>query len=196
MSELNNITLIILAGGKSTRMGTDKALLKIQEKNLIEIVYDNLKELASEIIISTNNPDVTIPGTKTVADIYKNIGPAGGIYSALSVSNSQKNIIISVDTPFVTKTVFEYLLNPENSKANVCIVSENNSLHPLIGIYSKQFTEILQKEIQKGNYKIRDIIKKTSYEIIDVYEKEFYDKHLFQNINTKEDYLSALKNLQ
>ena len=190
---MKNYGLIILAGGKSSRMGKDKALVKIQNNTLTEIVYNNLKDFCSEVIISTNNPDVSVTGVKIVSDKYKNIGPAGGIFSALSVSRYERNIIISVDSPFVTKDVFEYLIKTDKKNTDVRIVSEKNLLHPLIGIYSKQFSDILLKEIKIGNYKIRDIIKKTSFEIIDVSSKDFYNKMLFQNINTEEDYITALK---
>ncbi len=189
----NNITGIILAGGKSSRIGTDKALLKFQSKTFIQIIYDNLKELCSEIIISSNNPEVKISGVKIVADKIKNIGPAGGIFSALSVSETEKNIIVSVDTPFIPTALFEFLIKHNTDDTDVLIISEGTKLHPLIGIYSKNFKHILSEEIKKGNYKIRDIIKKTHYKITDISEERFDRKNILQNINTKDDYNSALE---
>jgi len=189
----NNINGIILAGGKSSRMGTDKALLKIGNKTLLEILFEKLNPFCRTVLISTNNPEIKIEGAKIIKDKIKNTGPAGGIYSALSASESEKNIIVSVDTPFVTKELFDFLLKNNTSKTEVLIISEKNKLHPLIGIYSKQVSEIFSEEIKIGNYKIRDIIKKTRHKILDISEKTFYNENLLKNINTPEDYNSALK---
>jgi len=192
----NNITGIILAGGKSSRIGTDKALLKFQGQTFIQTIYDNIKELCSEVIISSNNPEVKISEAKIVADKIENIGPAGGIFSALSASETEKNMIVSVDTPFIPTALFEFLIKHNTDDTDVLIISEGTKLHPLIGMYSKKFKQILSKEIKKGNYKIRDIIKKTSYKIINISEEHFYSKNILQNINTEDDYNSAIEDLK
>jgi len=189
----NNISLIILAGGKSSRIGTDKALLKFQGKTFIQTIYDNLKELCSEVIISSNNPKVKISGAKIVTDKIENIGPAGGIFSALSASQTEKNMIVSVDTPFIPTALFEFLIKHNTDDTDVLIISEETKQHPLIGMYSKKFSQILSEEIKKENYKIRDIIKKTHYRIIDISEEHFYRKNILQNINTEDDYNSAIE---
>jgi molybdenum cofactor guanylyltransferase len=169
-------------------MNTDKALLQLSGKPFYQILYETLQLFCDEIIISTNNPEIQVSDAKIVADEFKNIGPAGGIYSALAASKSQKNIIVSVDTPFVSKALFNFLLKNDSKKTDVTIVSEGDKLHPLTGIYSKHFSEILYDEIKKKHYKIREIIRKSSFNILDVSNEAFYNENLLMNINTPEDY--------
>lgn len=174
-------------------MRTDKALLKYKGRSFVEILYEKLKDDFSEVIISSNNPEIFIPEAKIVSDKIKNIGPAGGIFSGLSVSHSEKNMIVSIDTPLITKDIFNFLIKNDDRNTDVTIISEKNKLHPLTGIYSKNFVKILSEEIEKGNYKIRDIIKKVKYKILEISKEAFYNEQLLLNINTPEDYNKFLE---
>src|ERR1035437_7677768 len=98
----NNLNGYILAGGKSSRMGTDKGLLVFNKKTIIQHVIAQLKPVVKEVIIVSNNRDYEKFGVKVIADIIKNIGPAGGIHAALSHSNTNHNFIVSCDMPFIT----------------------------------------------------------------------------------------------
>ena len=191
--QFEDISLIILAGGKSRRMGANKALLKYRGKSFIEILFGRFKDLFSEIIISSDNSQVYLTGTKIVPDVYKNIGPVGGIYSALMFSEIEKNIVISVDTPFISKDLIRFLIKNDDKNSIVTIISEKKHLHPLIGIYSKKFTYTLKNEILSENYKLRNIILKTKYKIAEISEENFYNEKLLQNINTPESYYALSK---
>ena len=83
------ITGIILSGGQSTRMGTDKALLQINEKTLLENAIEICKPVCKEILISSNNPEHEKFGYKIIPDEIKNCGPLGGIYTCLKNSNTE-----------------------------------------------------------------------------------------------------------
>jgi len=180
----NNITLIILAGGKSSRMRTDKALLKINGKTFVQILYDNLKGICSEVIISSNNSDVKVEGAKTVADEIKDIGPMGGLYTCLKLSKTDYSIVVSVDTPFVSmKLLNEIILQSEGY--NITVIEQNNKVHPLIGVYHKNIIALLKSEITFEKYKVMRMIKKTNHQIISVGED--YKDELF-NINSREDF--------
>ncbi|NOZ36101.1 MAG: molybdenum cofactor guanylyltransferase [Chlorobi bacterium] len=190
---MNDITGIILAGGKSSRMGKDKALLKIRNKTLTEILYETLSFFCSEIIISTNNPKVKISGALSVRDEISNIGPAGGIISSLNKSTNEKNFIISVDTPFVSYELLQYLKDNSEPELDITILSEKGILQPLIGIYKKNVAKTFLNESEKGNYKVRNIIKLLNSKIIDISNLNFYNNCLLKNINKSADYISALK---
>ncbi|MCF6183282.1 MAG: molybdenum cofactor guanylyltransferase [Bacteroidales bacterium] len=189
---MNDITGIILAGGKSSRMGKDKALLKIRNKTLTEILYETLSFFCSEIIISTNNPEVKINGTISVCDEIHDIGPAGGIISSLNTSTNEKNIIISVDTPFVSIELLKYLTDNSDKEIDITILSEKGALQPLIGIYKKNVAKTFLSESEKGNYKVRNVIKLLNSKIIDISNLSFYNSRLLININKSDDYISAL----
>ncbi len=192
---MEKFTGIILAGGKSSRMQQDKALLKFREKFFFEILYDRLKDFCTKVIISTNNPEVKINAVNCVSvpDIIKNAGPGGGIYSALDASETEKNLIVSVDTPFVPKELFDFLIKANRQDFVVTVISEGETLHPLIGIYSKKFTDILFSELNSGNKKIRDIIRKVPYNIADIKKESFYNGLILKNINTQAEYNAILK---
>ncbi|MCF6240761.1 MAG: molybdenum cofactor guanylyltransferase, partial [Bacteroidales bacterium] len=99
MIDKNNITGIILCGGKSKRMGSNKALLQLNGKCIINYVTELLSNFCNEIIISTNSHELAFLKTELVADEFQTIGPIAGIYSALKHSKTEKNIILSCDTP-------------------------------------------------------------------------------------------------
>ena len=104
------VTGIILAGGKSSRMGTDKGLLKLNGKSMVEYVIDALTEMCSRVLIVSNNIEYRRYGIDVVKDIYEDKGPLGGLYSGLMNSNSQVNICVSCDIPNVNADVFKFLL--------------------------------------------------------------------------------------
>ena len=142
MQQLSNITLIILAGGKSSRMGTDKALLEYQGKAFVQILYDNLKNICSEVIISSNNSEIKIEEAKTVADDIKDIGPMGGLYTCLKLSKTDFNIVVSVDTPFISAKLLTEVYE-QSQQYDISIIEHNKKTHPLIGVYHKNVVKIL-----------------------------------------------------
>ena len=89
------ITGIILAGGKSSRMGTDKGLLLLNGKPMVKYVIDVLSKVTSKIIIIANNDEYKQFGYKVYSDLIKDKGPVGGIYTAMNYTNSNTNICIS-----------------------------------------------------------------------------------------------------
>lgn len=183
MCQFENITLIILAGGKSSRMGTDKALLKYNGKTFVQILHDNLKELFTDVIISSNNPKVKINDAKTISDKIKDIGPIGGIYSCLTVSNTNKNFIVSVDTPFVSPSLTSTIISLSEGY-DISVVKHKNKVNPIIGIYSKSVLPIVEQEIKANNYKMMMFLEKTKHQILDVNNY----KNDLKNINTIDDF--------
>lgn len=189
MQQASNTNLIILAGGKSSRMGTDKALLKYKGKTFVQIIYDNLKYICSDVIISSNNSEVKIEGVKTVEDEFKNIGPMGGLYTCLKHSKTDYSFVVSVDTPFISAKLLSKIAS-QSGGYEVTVVEENKKVHPLIGVYHKSVITLLKSEIAAEKYKIMQMIKKTKHQIISVNDR--YKNELF-NINSPDDF--ALINL-
>ncbi len=118
MNSKEKITAIILSGGKSTRMGTEKGLTKLNGKFLIEHIVDVVKKVTDEIIIVANSSDYDVFGYKVFSDINKNCGQMGGIYTGLYYSKTKKNIVLSCDIPFVSSEAVKYILdNSENNSS-------------------------------------------------------------------------------
>lgn len=191
MSQTNQITGIILCGGKSRRMGQNKALLKINEKYIISYVIDTLRPFCDEIILSTNTKDLDFLGYRTVNDLFNNIGPISGIYTSLLESKNSKNIIISCDTPFINSYLLKELLS-YSEKYDIVLPEFNGHLQPMTGVFKKKILPVLKREINSGNYIPPRIFEQSNLNKLKITDKDpFYHKQLFFNVNSPEDFSKA-----
>ncbi len=191
-------TAIILAGGKSLRMGTNKLLLKIDNEPVIKKIANLCKSNFDKTIIITNSPvDYEWLNIQMYEDVYPNYGPLSGIHTGLKHSLTENNFVLSADMPFINKSIIEFLLKKESSKEIILPKSEN-IIHSLCGIYKKkcvtkaeELLKIAEKEnakFPKTKVKLFDLINALATDIIDVSKEIFYHKDLFLNMNTLEDY--------
>lgn len=183
---LMQITGIILAGGKSSRMGTDKVLLKVNEKTLLEQAIELVEPICNSILISSDNSEHEKFGYKIVPDEIKNCGPIGGIYSSLKKSETDWSFIISVDSPFVEKGFIHHLISEiDNSEAIIPIHKKGKE--PLIGIYHKNCLLKIEKMMDLQHYKMHNLLRALKTKFVDSNAwVENYPK-LFHNINRPED---------
>jgi molybdopterin-guanine dinucleotide biosynthesis protein A len=180
------ITGIILAGGKSTRMGTDKALIQIAGKTLLERVIEVCRPICSEIIISSNNPEHDKSGYQIIPDEIHNCGPIGGIYSCLKKSETNWNFIVSVDTPFVTSDFIQFLAG-QTENCDVVVPVHSGEKEPLIALYNKNCLREVQKQIEHREYKMHHLIAKLNARYVDTFEWVGKTPLLFKNLNRPDD---------
>ena len=128
------LTGIILAGGKSSRMGEDKGLMSFKGKAMIQHIIDAVKPLVSTIVIIANNKDYEQFGYPVYEDIIKGKGPLAGIYTGLTHSKAEKNMVLSCDVPFVNGEILKLLIEACKD-VDVAIPEKNNRTHQLIGVY-------------------------------------------------------------
>ena len=177
-------TGIILSGGKSSRMGSDKGLMLLCGKPLIQYSIDVLKELCDEIIICANNPAYNRFDFPVIEDVFPDLGPIGGIYTGLITSVSESNLVLSCDMPFINSQTLVYLLSKKNPAIASIPIHGQNITEPLCAIYSKTILPQLTKQILNQDLKLMNLLK-----IIDVnWVKmdsgfEFYHPDLFFNVN-------------
>lgn len=145
-----NITGIILAGGKSTRMGTDKGFLMLNNKPFIQYSIDALKPLVSEIIIVANDLNYNTFNLKRIDDDIENSGPISGIYSGLKASKTEYNIVLSCDIPLIHTEILEKLIDAIDNDSEIIQIESNKKTMPLIALYKKQcgekFLNLLQQD--------------------------------------------------
>ncbi|GIK60262.1 MAG: molybdenum cofactor guanylyltransferase [Ignavibacteriota bacterium] len=194
-----DITGIILAGGKSKRMGLNKSFLKVGEVTMIERTTELMKSLFDRVILITNTPDeYKFLGIEMFEDIYKNVGPLAGIHSGLAHSITDKNFIISCDIPFVNKGVIEFIINYKTNKS-ITITKADGFVQQLCGLYSKQdlqeIVELIEDDkleinnSQKCGCKVLQLVQKLDAEIIDIAnEYDGYEEGMFLNMNKPEDF--------
>lgn len=176
-----NVTAIILAGGKSTRMGEDKGLMLFEGKAMIEHIIKTVEPLVQEIIIIANNKEYHQFGYPVFEDIIKEKGPLAGILTGLKQSTSDYNLVLSCDVPFVNNELIQLLLS---HNAEVVIPKKDNRTHQLIGVYNKSCIPTLKEELANDRLKIKLAIKGLNVKIVDA---NHIDNRIFHNINTKED---------
>jgi len=179
------LTAIILAGGKSSRMGTDKGLVLFNGKPMIEYLIAIFKSLDIPIIIIANNPIYNQFNVPVFEDLIKEKGPLSGIYTGLSNVETEKNIVISCDVPCVSNEMIEILIQSSKNE-KITIVSYKNKIHPLIGIYSKELIDKLLSNLLSEKLKVRDLIDSVDSKIIELDELNLINiEKQLTNINTK-----------
>ncbi len=173
----------ILAGGKNSRMNYRiKALLQYGEETFLERSLRALGEL--EKFIVTNTPEVfqeiNLP---MYPDIIKDIGPMGGIYTALMVSTHQRCMVVGCDMPHITKEVIEEITSHEGY--DVVVPRINGMVEMLCALYSRECIPVIERLIEKKEYKLSLILRRVRVKYIDIDEKK---GEFFTNINSPEDY--------
>lgn len=187
-----DVTGIILAGGKSSRMGAEKGLQELSGKPLIQYAIDALSGLCNTIIISSSSEAYHSLGYKVVADVIPGIGPMGGIYSTLQQSKTEKNLILSCDLPFASAELMSYIL--ENSKGYKVAVPWLGDQHyePLCGFYHLSILTQINAFIENNNYKLPDLFNEININKLVINNKQdFYQEDLFLNVNSKHDLATA-----
>jgi len=185
----NNYTYIILAGGKSTRMGVDKAFLKFGNTTLIAHLIEQISLVAHEIICVTNHAHHQDLPYMLFEDEVKDVGPLGGIYTGLKNSITEWNFVLSCDTPFVLPEMVTALSNQLENHV-VIIPKYNEKEYFLMGFYHKSVLPIIEKQLALKDFKLSHFLELINTKIIDCSQ---LDKKGFLNINTPEEYEAALK---
>ncbi|WP_353683978.1 molybdenum cofactor guanylyltransferase [Thermodesulfovibrio sp. 3907-1M] len=187
MSSKLPLTGVILAGGKSSRMKTNKCLLSLNNKKLIEILLINLKEIFEELFIVTNFPEAYFyTGFPLLGDIYPFKGPLAGIHVALK--NSKYDVFaFACDMPFVKKEIVYFLGEKHRSqKNNITVSCYKEKIYPLPGIYSKEILNELENLLKEDKLSMIRLIEDIHAQTVDVanLDKEGLS---FINVNTEED---------
>jgi len=189
----NKTTGIILCGGKNKRMGQNKALLQLGDKTIIEHIVHALNQVCDEIILSTNNNDLNFLPYKKVEDKKENLGPIAGFHSSLTESETEHNLIVSCDTPFISALLLSYLIE-KGSNHDLAIPEFDNHLQPMVGYFKKSYLGTIEEQIELGNIKPINIFENSEFKKVEIAkELPFYTNYLFFNINTKEQYQKAKK---
>ncbi|OGU59018.1 MAG: hypothetical protein A2X64_03940 [Ignavibacteria bacterium GWF2_33_9] len=203
----NDITGIVLAGGKSTRMGQNKSFLKLGEFDAVEITINLMKSLFSEVIISSNEPELYEKyGLNIVEDIFTHKGPLAGIHAGMIASRTEKNFVISCDVPLLSEEIIVHLIEI-NKEEDIAIYRADGFLQQLVGLYHKklipQIEAILEENIEevraeKQHHRkcnVKRLVEESTSRIIDADSLDFYKEGTFFNMNHPEDYEKILKSM-
>jgi len=193
---IDSITAVILAGGKSSRMGRNKALLPIEGKPLIEHIQKRLSEIFSQIVISTATanafPQLQLP---EVVDRYAETGPLGGITSVLE-SGLSPIFCVACDMPFLNRELIEFQCSILDRDAVIPVWDGRPEV--LHSVYRATLLPAFQHGIKESLYKISDSLEESNIRYLLEEEIRRYDPNgfSFRNINTPEDYASLKAQLR
>ncbi len=180
---IRNISAVVLSGGKSSRMGQDKALLAFQNSCFLQHTIDLLENFTKSIYISSNTPyrGVQYP---IIQDEHVDVGPLTGIYSVLKKINTQKLLVIAVDTPLLDTEVINHLLSGVEPEDQITVIKTVDGYQMLVAVYDRSILPIIEKQIIGADYKLSNLLKLVQVKEVYLEKKQ----EAFSNINTKEDY--------
>ncbi len=183
-------TAVILAGGKSTRMGFDKQILKINENKMIDIIIKKLREEFEEVIVVSNKPEYYNLRHKVVTDEIKERGPLSGIHVGLKNALSEYVYFVACDMPHINSDYIKYIKN-EITDINVdcCITRYGEWIEPFNSFYNKSMIRDIEEYLNKGRRSIFRLVDKLNcYYISEEKARTFSPNwNMFLNLNTKED---------
>ncbi len=191
------MTAAILAGGRSSRMGKDKALLDFKGKPLICWVYEALAEVFDDIFVVGPAHIAEILPVESYNDMLKEAGNSSlrGIYTGLVASPTPYTFFVPCDTPFLSPNVLRYMKNNVPLGYDAFVPQEGDFWQPLHAVYSKTCLSVIEKQIKENDYKIFNFFDKIKVCSLDskYLESLSPNRPLFFNINTKEDLVKAEK---
>jgi len=182
-----NIPIILFAGGKSSRMGEDKALLPFDKYNtLSQFQYEKYKKLFNEVYLSSKENKFDF-SAKIIFDRYEDFSPLIGIISAFETLKCDEIFILSIDTPFINKEIiYELMKNRENF--DITAAKTEDGKQPLCAIYKRSVLKVALDHKQNNNHRIGSLLNSVHTKFI-----FFNNRDAFTNLNYPKEYKDALK---
>jgi molybdopterin-guanine dinucleotide biosynthesis protein A len=192
-----NVTAIVLAGGKGKRLGQAKATLKLGERTLIEEVVDEMADLAGEVIVVTSPVQNDLPHdlkAQVFTDIQPGKNALGGVYTGLVKSSNHYNLVVACDMPFLNISLLEHMISL-SAGVDIVTIKVGPNVEPLHAIYSKGCIEAIENMFAKDDLQVSHLLDAVKVRYIDEDELDVYDPHhlSFFNINNKTDLARAKK---
>ena len=192
VSDDSAITSVILAGGGSARLGSDKALQVLNGRSLIQWVVDCLATFSTEIIIATaDGKSISCSSAariRTVADVQPGKGPLAGIYSGLMASNSPHTVVVGCDMPFLSSALLQHM-HRVSAGNDAVVAAIGKKLEPLCAVYSKHCMVHIESLLNKDMLGIRELFGLVRVRYVEEEEIDAFDpEHLsLFNINSESD---------
>jgi len=187
---LAGITGVILAGGSSSRMGRNKALLDFRGRPLVETVYRTMANLFSEVVVVTNQPqEYDFLPCEKIPDIHGGLGSLAGIHAALAWSGNPRIFVVACDMPYLDGALIRGLAGLLGDEA--ALVPESDAgLEPLHAFYAKSMLPLIEKALAAGKVRIIDLIEEVGARVVPAEDvaKLSAAADPFLNINTPEEY--------
>ena len=188
-SPTNSITVAVMAGGKSSRMGQDKSFIELSGKPMIEHVLDKVSDLTDELFIISNKPSkyqhLALP---TYTDIIPGMGPLGGLYTALYKSSKSHVLVVACDMPWLNRPLLKYLISIRE-KAEVIVPRWKEHPEPLHAVYSLDCLPVIKDRLSAGELKMVSFYERINVHFVEKSKIIQFDPKgkSFANVNTPGD---------
>jgi molybdopterin-guanine dinucleotide biosynthesis protein A len=189
------LTAFVLAGGKSTRMGTDKAFLEFSGRSLLANALELARAVAAEVSIVGDPARFSAFGT-VVQDAYPDRGPLGGIHAALASSGTEMNLMIAADLPLLDMRFLRYLIDVAgNCDALVTVPRLHDHYEPLCAVYRKKFGTLAGEALAANRNKVDALFSVIPVRLVsdDEFVSGGFSFTMFRNVNTPEDWKQIQK---
>lgn len=190
---MSSVAAFILSGGKSTRMGTEKALLDLRGKPLIRRAVELAREVTDQVHI-VGDPQKLSAFAPVVEDLFRDRGPLGGIHTALAHSSADWNLILAVDLPFATAELLKFLVaEAQASGAIVTVPHAAGRIQPLCAVYNKQFATAAEDALEQGKNKIDALFVNGVAHVVpeEKLQAAGFHSSMFRNLNTPDEWEEA-----
>lgn len=194
MREERRLSAGILSGGESSRMGQDKALVRIDNERIIDRLKRELGGLGEVIISAGQKNTYDDMGLPIVYDENAGIGPIEGIRQVIAAATEDYVFICAADMPFITRELIDYMAGYICSDYDCYVIADDEHIHPLCGIYSKKVLPVIEELISEGRYRLREILNRVRTKYISLEHTDF-DRKIVKNINTRAELREAAKPL-
>ena len=189
------MTGVVLAGGRNSRMGRDKASLPWQGSDFLQVILHKLIEVCDELIVVTNTARADVlPNVRYVADIIPQCGPLSGIHAGLVHASSDLVFVTACDMPYLSSAAVDHLrsLSPG---WDVVAPGEADFLEPLFACYRKTCIPVIESLLQQDIRKTQALFRLVRYRQVPLVELTQFDPQLrfLHNINSPADYQAALR---
>jgi len=188
------VAAFIMAGGKSTRMGADKAFVKLDGRTLLERALELARSVNGDVRI-VGDPVKFAAFAPVVEDVFRGCGPLGGIHAALRASSADLNLMLAVDVPFVSRALLLYLIERARSAQDtaVTVPRVGGGWQPLCAVYRREFADAAEAALQAGRYKIDALFGVVEVQAIAEQELQAagFSAAMFRNLNTPEELAEA-----
>jgi molybdopterin-guanine dinucleotide biosynthesis protein A len=194
---MSDVEGFILAGGASSRMGADKAHLRLGGRTLVERAAAALGGVAGRVSVVSSKPDAAAFGLPVVGDLLGGRGALGGLHAALAHASAEWAAILSCDLPFVTRALFERLASRRGQDADaVAPLQPDGRPQPLCALYLRAAClPVTEELLRAGELRPRALLARVHTRWVSFAEVEDLENsgHFFRNVNTPEDFAEALR---
>lgn len=196
-----HVGAFVLVGGRSSRMGCDKAMMKFEGQTLLDRTIQCARTIAAEVAVVTSASQASASQFAgygpVVGDLYSDCGPLGGIHAALRGSKRELNLVLAVDLPGLTTEFLQFLVSTASLQRCVqAVVPEyDGRWHPLCAVYRREFLEAAEGALELRRYRIDRLFETVPTHKITQAELETagFGAAVFRNVNTMADFELATR---